>query len=158
MDVLRADRGAVAKARTIDARGEAKFLMTPVLNEISAGLLFARSRSEAAAFRAFASRITVLPFDEASALKAAEMRAELMRLGRAKGHLHLAAVWVPSLLPYGENRKDRLISVGYGGYLAKDPACEVLSKLGALCKPFNSPGIQFLVELNEASCIRIKID
>ncbi len=87
IDILRDDRGALAKARAIDGRGEAKFLTTPVLYEISSGLLFTRSRSEAAAFRAFASRITVLPFDETSALKAAEIRAELMSLGRAKGHI-----------------------------------------------------------------------
>lgn len=87
IDVLRSDRAAVAKAKAIDAQGEAKFLTVPVLYEISSGLLFTRSRSEAAAFHAFASKITVLPFDEASALKAAEIRAELMRLGRAKGHI-----------------------------------------------------------------------
>ncbi len=87
IDVLRSDRAAVAKAKAIDAQGDAKFLTAPVLYEISSGLLFTRSRSEAAAFRAFASKITVLPFDEASALKAAEIRAELMRLGRPKGHI-----------------------------------------------------------------------
>jgi len=87
IDLLRSDRLAVAKAKEIEARGDTRFLTAPVLYEITAGLLFARSRSEAAAFRAFASRLTVLPFDESSSVKAAEIRAELMRLGRSKGHL-----------------------------------------------------------------------
>ena len=58
-----------------------------MLYEVSAGLLFSRSRSEAAAFRAIAARFQVLPFDESAATKAAEIRAELMRLGRSKGHV-----------------------------------------------------------------------
>ena len=40
------------------------------------------SRTEATAFRALASRFASLPFDEAAGLKAAEIRAELLRLGR----------------------------------------------------------------------------
>lgn len=87
IDVLRSDAAAVAKARDLDTRRESKFLSTPVLYEISAGLLFTRSRSEAAAFHGFASRFAILPFDEASAMRAAEIRAELMRLGRPKGHV-----------------------------------------------------------------------
>ncbi len=89
IDILRSDREALAKARAIDAGGEAKFLTTPVLYEVSSGLIFTRSRSEAAAFRALASRLTILPFDEPSAVKAAEIRAELMRLGRPKGNIDI---------------------------------------------------------------------
>lgn len=87
--VLRSDARALAKAKEVEDRGEAKFLSTPVLYEISAGLLFARSKSEAAAFRALCSRFGTLPFDEASALKAAEIRAELLRLGRVKSHVDI---------------------------------------------------------------------
>jgi predicted nucleic acid-binding protein len=87
IDLLRSDRLAVGKAKEIETRGDIRFLTAPVLYEITAGLLFARSRSEATVFRAFASRLTVLPFDESSSMKAAEIRAELMRLGRPKGHL-----------------------------------------------------------------------
>lgn len=85
--ILRSDPAALAKAKEIEDRGEAKFLSTPVLYEISAGLLFTRSRTEAAAFRALSSRFGSLPFDEPAALKAAEIRAELLRMGRAKSHV-----------------------------------------------------------------------
>jgi tRNA(fMet)-specific endonuclease VapC len=87
IDVLRNDRGAAAKSVQIAGRPDSKFLTTPVIYEITAGLLRTRSRSEAAAFRALASRFTVLPFDEPSAIRAAEIRAELIRLGRSKGHV-----------------------------------------------------------------------
>lgn len=87
--VLRSDSPALAKAKQIDDSGQAKFLSTPVLYEISAGLLFTGSRTEATAFRALASRFASLPFDEAAALKAAEIRAELLRLGRVKSHVDI---------------------------------------------------------------------
>ena len=87
IDVLRADREALAKSQEIDGRPETKFLSTPVVYEITSGLLYTRSRSEAGAFRTLASRFSVLPFDEPAATKAAEIRAELMRLGRVKSHV-----------------------------------------------------------------------
>lgn len=87
IDILRSDEAASEKARELDSRRDTKFLTTPVLYEITAGLLFTRSRSEAAAFRRISSSFAVLPFDEASATKAAEVRAELLRLGVPKGHV-----------------------------------------------------------------------
>ncbi len=87
IDVLRADAAALAKSQEIDRRPEAKFLSTPVLYEITSGLLYTRSRSEAGAFRTLASRFAILPFDEPAATRAAEIRAELMRLGRLKSHV-----------------------------------------------------------------------
>ncbi len=87
IDVLREDEGALAKSEELDHRREAKFLSTPVLYEVSAALLHRRSRSETAAFRALASSFVVLPFDEPSAMKAAEIRTELLRMGRVKGHV-----------------------------------------------------------------------
>jgi len=87
--ILRSDLSALAKAKEVEDRGEAKFLSTLVLYEISAGLLFTRSRTEAASFRALASRFGSLPFDEHAALKAADIRAELMRMGRAKSHVDI---------------------------------------------------------------------
>src|SRR5260370_19016575 len=89
INVLRSDPASLAKAKQIDEGGQAKFLSTPVLYEISAGLLFTGSRTEATAFRALASRFASLPFDEAAALKAAEIRAELLRLGRVKSHVDI---------------------------------------------------------------------
>lgn len=87
IDFLRADPAAVAKAKDLDGRRETKFLTTPVLYEVSAGLLFTRSRSETARFHGLASRFAILPFDEPAAMRAAEIRAELLRLGRAKSHV-----------------------------------------------------------------------
>lgn len=87
VDLLRGDEGARAKARELDGRKEPTVLTTPVLYEISSGLLYRRSRSETAAFRALASRFDLVWFDESSAVRAAEIRAELMRLGRVKGHV-----------------------------------------------------------------------
>lgn len=55
--------------------------------EIASGLLYTRSRSEAAAFQRLSANYTVVPFDEPSAMKAAEIRAELMKLGRVKSHV-----------------------------------------------------------------------
>ncbi len=87
VDLLRGDKGAKAKARELDGRKEPTILSTPVLYEVSSGLLYRRSRSETAAFRALASRFDIHSFDESSAVRAAEIRAELMRLGRVKGNV-----------------------------------------------------------------------
>ena len=87
VDYLREDEGALTKSEELDRRKEPKFLSTPVLYEISAGLLHRRSRSETAAFRALASSFVLLPFDETAAVLAAEVRAELLRLGRVKGNV-----------------------------------------------------------------------
>ena len=64
IDVLRADAAALAKSQEIDRRPEAKLLSTPVLYEVTSGLLYTRSSSEAGAFRTLASRFAILPFDE----------------------------------------------------------------------------------------------
>jgi predicted nucleic acid-binding protein len=87
VDLLRADPAAKKKARELDASREPKIMTTPVLYEILAGLLFTRSRSEAAAFQQLSAGYVLAPFDETSASKAAEIRAELMRLGRVKSHV-----------------------------------------------------------------------
>ena len=82
-------------------------LSTPVLYEITSGLLYTRSRSEASAFRSLASRFAVLPFDEASATKAAEIRAELMRLGRAKSHVDVMIAGVAAAAGHTLVTRDR---------------------------------------------------
>jgi len=96
IDVLRGTAEALAMSKDLDARGEAKFLTTPVLYEVSSGLMLTRSRSETNAFRALASRFAILPFDEASAVRAAEIRAELMRLGRPKAHVDVMIAGIAS--------------------------------------------------------------
>lgn len=75
------------KARELDGRREPKVLAAPVLYEVMAGLLFTRSRSEAAAFARLAAGYVRSPFGDAAASQAAEIRAERMRLGRVKSHL-----------------------------------------------------------------------
>ena len=84
IDVMRGDGDALRKADEIDASGVMKFLSTPVLYEVQTGLFHRRSRSEVEAFRAIASRFGIIPFDEEAAVRAAEIRAELLRLGRPK--------------------------------------------------------------------------
>ncbi len=87
VDLLRSDKDALKKARQLDGRRETKGLATPVLYEVLAGLLFTRSRSEAAAFEVLAARFARAPFDEPAASRAAEIRAELLRMGRVKSHV-----------------------------------------------------------------------
>lgn len=84
IDLMRGEEAALEKAKEIDKSGAMKFLSTPVLFEVQTGLFRRRSRSEAEAFRATASRFGILPFDEEAAVRAAEMCAELNRLGRPK--------------------------------------------------------------------------
>ncbi len=96
MDLLRSDPDAQRKARELDGRRESKVLTTPVLYEVLAGLLFTRSRSEAAAFEALAARYARVPFDEPGASRAAEIRAELLRLGRVKSHVDVVIAGIAS--------------------------------------------------------------
>lgn len=96
IDILRSDRAALAKDREIDNRRAARFLTTPVIYEIASGLLFTRSRSEATAFRALASRFAILSFDESSAKRAAEIRVELLRLGKIKDHVDVMLAGIAS--------------------------------------------------------------
>jgi len=87
VDLIRSDPDAKRRAKELDARREPKLLSTPVLYEIASGLLYTRSRSEAAAFQRLSANYTIVPFDELSAIRAAEIRAELMRLGKVKSHV-----------------------------------------------------------------------
>ena len=87
VDLLRSDPDAKKKAKELDAGREPKLLSTPVLYEVASGLLYTRSRSEAAAFQRLSSNYTIIPFDEPAAVRAAEIRAELMKLGKVKSHV-----------------------------------------------------------------------
>ena len=105
--MLRSDAAALAKSAELDGRPDIKILSTPVLYEITSGLLYTRSRSEASAFRALAARFAILPFDEAAASKAAEIRAELMRLGRAKSHVDVMIAGIASAAGHSLVTRDR---------------------------------------------------
>ncbi len=84
IDLLRGGQRAFAKARALDEAGEPAFLSAPVVYEVLAGLLHRQSRREAAAFQTMVSKYPVVSFGERAARRAADVRAEFMRLGRAK--------------------------------------------------------------------------
>jgi len=86
IDVMDGDRGALAKANDLQEGRHPLFVGTPVLYEVTTGILFRGSRQEAEAFASLASRFTILPFDEPSARRAAEIQSDLLRVGRPKGH------------------------------------------------------------------------
>ena len=87
IDLMRSDKGAVRKARELEQMEDRKLLPAPALYEVISGFLFSRSRSEAAAFQRLAERFNVVPYDATAALKAAQIRAELMKTGRVKSHV-----------------------------------------------------------------------
>ncbi len=84
IDLLKGQAPALRKSQEVESSNAAAFLGSPVLYEVLSGILHRQSRTEAAAFRAFAGMFPVLGFAEPAARKAAEVRAEFMRLGRAK--------------------------------------------------------------------------
>ncbi len=86
VDVMKGDRGALSKAADLEQRREPRFLSTPVLYEVTTGILFRESRREAETFARLASRFAFLPFNEPSARMAAEIQSELLRAGRPKSH------------------------------------------------------------------------
>ena len=87
IDLLRGRDEATRAARALLASGEARFLSTPVVFEVSAGLLARGARRQAAEFRNLAGRFAELPFDSAAARRAAEVHAEFRAIGRPKSHL-----------------------------------------------------------------------
>ena len=87
IDLMRSDGDAVRKAKELDGRRATKLLPAPTIYEVVAGLLFSRSKSEAAAFQRLAEGFHIVQFDELAALKAAEIRAELLKTGRVKSHV-----------------------------------------------------------------------
>ncbi|MHB8603754.1 MAG: type II toxin-antitoxin system VapC family toxin [Thermoplasmatota archaeon] len=84
IDLLRNDRHARAKIEEIESRALATHFVAPVLYEVAAGLAYTRSRSEASRLRAALEGHDVLPFDESAAMRAADVRAELLRRGARK--------------------------------------------------------------------------
>jgi predicted nucleic acid-binding protein len=84
IDLMRGAARPLSKARSLDASGEPVFLTAPVLCEVLSGILHRQSRTEGAAFQVMASRYPVVSFGERAARRAADIRGEFMRLGRAK--------------------------------------------------------------------------
>jgi predicted nucleic acid-binding protein len=76
---------ASRKLEELQSRSEPLVLPTPVIYEVLAGILRARSKTHATRFRGLASRFQVAPLDLPAAERAASIRAELLSLGRIKG-------------------------------------------------------------------------
>lgn len=87
VDLLRGREDAVLLVDRLEERREPTLIPTPAVYEIEAGLRFRGSRSEAKAFQRTAERFPRLDFDEEAAHQAAEIRAELLRLGEPKNHV-----------------------------------------------------------------------
>lgn len=87
VDAMRGREDAVLLVDRLDESREPTVIPTPALYEIEAGLRFRGSRSEAKAVHRTAERFPLIDFDEAAAVDAAEIRAELLRLGKPKNHV-----------------------------------------------------------------------
>ncbi len=92
LNLLAGDAAAVAKAKQLDRRAlgtrrrDGIVLPAPVLYEVTAGILFARGDEAAEAFHAVAADLRVVGFEEPAMVRAAHLRAELLRRGRPKAH------------------------------------------------------------------------
>ena len=73
---MHSDRGAGSKAKELDESRERKFLPAPALYKIASGVLYSRSKSEAVVFQRLAEQFQIVTFDEATAMKAAEIGAD----------------------------------------------------------------------------------
>ena len=82
VDLARRRPGALRKADELDARRAVKLIPTPVIYEISAGILRAKSRTQEALFWSWITRFQVAPPDLPSAESAAVLRAEMIHAGR----------------------------------------------------------------------------
>jgi predicted nucleic acid-binding protein len=86
IDLTADEPAARAAAEDLDARHVAAYVPTPALYEILAGLHYRGSRSHERLVRARLESFPLLSFTHREAERAAEIRAELMALGRPKAH------------------------------------------------------------------------
>ena len=107
VDYLRSDAAARAKSADLDARSVALFLTTPALFEVLTGLIYGRSRVQAAAFRAMARQFATLPFDESAAERGALIRAELIRAGRTQSASDIMIAAIASVHGHSVVTRDR---------------------------------------------------
>lgn len=85
IDFTRRLPAATRKLDELEARAEPLVLPTPVIYEVLAGVLRVRSKTQATRFRGYVARFQIAALDLAAAERAAEIRAELLSLGRIKG-------------------------------------------------------------------------
>ncbi len=87
VDLIRGSAPALEKLREIEESGELPSIPAPALYELAAGALIRKGRSTARRVEGLLSRCPCLPLDRESAVRAAEVRAELAGLGREKPHV-----------------------------------------------------------------------
>lgn len=85
IDVLRGDEKALRATDQLEGEGSLLVLSTVAVFEILSGVEYTRSRLERSRLETLLSRFRIDPFDQDSARRAAELRAELQREGRSPG-------------------------------------------------------------------------
>ena len=85
IDVLRGDEKALRATDQLEGEGSLLVLSTVAVFEILSGVGYTRSRLERSRLETLLSRFRIDPFDQDSARRAAELRAELQREGRSPG-------------------------------------------------------------------------
>jgi predicted nucleic acid-binding protein len=87
LDLMRSLPAAQRRLALLEGAGEALSIPSPATYELLAGTMAERGRSEARRLDAFLSGFPTLPLDREAALRAAEVRAELIGIGRPKPHI-----------------------------------------------------------------------
>ena len=85
IDLLLGDAVTARRLEDLEARGLQPTLSSVVLFEALSGIEFTRSRTERSRLESLLRRFPIEPFDADSARSAAELRAELLRVGRSPG-------------------------------------------------------------------------
>jgi predicted nucleic acid-binding protein len=85
VDLIQERPESIRKLKALADAGEATYVPSPVLFEVMTGILFTKSRTEAERFRTVAQDSATLPLDDRGAARAAEVMAELLRLGKRRG-------------------------------------------------------------------------
>jgi len=85
IDVLRANERVLREVDRLEGAGLVPVLSTVAVFEVLSGVEFTKSRLERTRLEALLSRFLIEPFDRESAREAAELRAELLRVGHGPG-------------------------------------------------------------------------
>jgi len=85
IDVLRGDEKALRATDLLEGEGNLLVLSTVAVFEVLSGVEYTRSRLERSRLETLLSRFRIDTFDQNSARRAAELRAELRREGRSPG-------------------------------------------------------------------------
>ena len=89
IDLIRGTAPAVEKLKQLESSRETLSIPTPAIYEVLAGTLVHKGRSTTRYLEGLLSRFPALPLDRESAHRAAEVRAELVGLGRDKPHVDI---------------------------------------------------------------------